>query len=98
VGVTGPGKKICFQCHLPEKYDTPAHHFHKPDYGVALSSTGKNAEAIRFLKQSLEHFPASKELLYGTMAMARDTGDSKTAAQVANQLSRIYPAETATPQ
>ena len=23
------GNKLCAQCHLPEKYDTPKHHFHK---------------------------------------------------------------------
>ena len=22
---------LCFRCHLPQKYDTKAHHFHKPD-------------------------------------------------------------------
>jgi Flp pilus assembly protein TadD len=22
---------LCFRCHLPQKFDTPAHHFHKPD-------------------------------------------------------------------
>jgi Flp pilus assembly protein TadD len=26
-----PGNQVCAQCHNPEKYDTAAHHFHKPD-------------------------------------------------------------------
>ena len=27
----GGGNQLCNQCHLPEKFDTPAHHFHQPD-------------------------------------------------------------------
>ncbi len=26
-----PGNQVCAQCHHPDKYDTTAHHFHKPD-------------------------------------------------------------------
>ena len=25
------GNKLCAQCHVPEKYDTPKHHFHQPN-------------------------------------------------------------------
>ena len=30
------GNKLCGQCHLPTKYDTPDHHFHKQDTEAAL--------------------------------------------------------------
>ena len=30
-----PGNAICLQCHLPAKYDTPAHHFHKIETAAA---------------------------------------------------------------
>lgn len=26
-----PGNNLCTRCHLPTRYDTPEHHFHKPD-------------------------------------------------------------------
>ena len=28
--VDAPGNALCTSCHLPTKYDTPSHHFHKP--------------------------------------------------------------------
>jgi tetratricopeptide (TPR) repeat protein len=31
-----PGNAICLQCHLPAKYDVPAHHFHKINTAAAL--------------------------------------------------------------
>jgi hypothetical protein len=24
-----PQEQVCHQCHVPEKYDSPSHHFHK---------------------------------------------------------------------
>jgi Flp pilus assembly protein TadD len=30
-----PGNAICLQCHLPAKYDVPAHHFHKINTAAA---------------------------------------------------------------
>ncbi len=30
-----PGNAICLQCHLPAKYDTPTHHFHKIETAAA---------------------------------------------------------------
>jgi len=29
-----PDNKLCLQCHRPDIYDTPRHHFHKPDPGT----------------------------------------------------------------
>ena len=26
-----PGDQVCFQCHTPDQYASPEHHFHKPD-------------------------------------------------------------------
>jgi tetratricopeptide (TPR) repeat protein len=29
-----PDNRLCLQCHRPDVYDTPRHHFHKPDPGT----------------------------------------------------------------
>ncbi len=29
--VNAPGNALCSRCHLPDRYDTPAHHFHEAD-------------------------------------------------------------------
>ena len=30
-----PGNAVCAQCHLPARFDTPAHHHHRPDSAAA---------------------------------------------------------------
>jgi len=35
-----PDNRLCLQCHRPDIYDTPRHHFHKPDPGVGSGQVG----------------------------------------------------------
>ena len=43
-----PGNQVCAQCHAPAKYDTAAHHFHRPD-GRGAACAGCHMPTTRYM-------------------------------------------------
>ena len=43
-----PGNQVCAQCHGPAKYDTAAHHFHRPD-GRGAACAGCHMPTTRYM-------------------------------------------------
>jgi len=49
-----PGNQVCSQCHAPAKYDTAAHHFHRPD-GRGAECAGCHMPATRYMLVDPRH-------------------------------------------
>jgi len=49
-----PGNQVCSQCHAPAKYDTAAHHFHRPD-GRGAACAGCHMPATRYMLVDPRH-------------------------------------------
>lgn len=64
-------------------------------YGVALHSAGRKAEAINYLKESLTGHPGNRDLLFAVISFSRDAGDTATALEFAERISRIAPDDQA---
>ena len=64
-------------------------------YGVALNSAGRGPEAIAYLKEGLTRFSADRNILIAIINISRDAGDTATALEYAEQLSRNAPGDQA---
>ncbi|MBC8315218.1 MAG: tetratricopeptide repeat protein [Bacteroidales bacterium] len=60
-------------------------------YGVALYSTGKYREAIRFLEEARKHNPFDRDILYGLVSYYGEMGQLKEAREIAEELAGYYP-------
>ena len=60
-------------------------------YAVALHSTGRAAEAMTVLKDSLTRHPDDRDILGALISFSRDAGDFATALQYAERLAAITP-------
>lgn len=49
-----PGKQVCLQCHAPARYDSAAHHFHRPD-GRGAECAGCHMPAKRYMVVDPRH-------------------------------------------
>jgi Flp pilus assembly protein TadD len=64
-------------------------------YGVALHSTGRQQEAIGYLKDSLAAHPENREMILAIVSFSREAGDTATALQYAEQAVRVAPDDPA---
>jgi predicted CXXCH cytochrome family protein len=64
-------------------------------YAVALHSAGRQPEAIAYLKESLAAHPESREIVMAIVNFSRESGDTVTALQYAEQAARIAPDDAA---
>jgi Flp pilus assembly protein TadD len=64
-------------------------------YGVALHSVGRQQEAIAYLRGSLAGHPENREIVMAIVSFSRESGDTATALQYAEQAARIAPDDPA---
>jgi Flp pilus assembly protein TadD len=64
-------------------------------YGVALHSTGRQQEAIAYLKDSLTAHPDDRDIIMAIISFSREAGDTATSLQYAEQAARIAPDDPA---
>jgi tetratricopeptide (TPR) repeat protein len=64
-------------------------------YGVALHSTGRQQEAITYLKDSLTAHPENRDIIMAIVSFSREAGDTATSLQYAEQAARIAPDDPA---
>jgi len=62
-------------------------------YGVALNSTGKSAEALQVLEQSLGAHPNNQEIINLLASINRDLGNNSKAIEWAERLLQINPVD-----
>jgi predicted CXXCH cytochrome family protein len=60
-------------------------------YGVALHSTGRQQEAITYLKDSLTRHPENHDIIIAIVSFSREAGDAATALQYAEQAYKVAP-------
>jgi predicted CXXCH cytochrome family protein len=60
-------------------------------YGVALHSTGRQQEAIAYLKDSLTRHPANHDIIMAIVSFSREAGDTASALQYAEQAYKDAP-------
>jgi predicted CXXCH cytochrome family protein len=60
-------------------------------YAIALHSAGHNDESMKILKDNLAKHPEDRETLLALITLNRDAGETGTALEYAEQLSRIAP-------
>jgi predicted CXXCH cytochrome family protein len=60
-------------------------------YAIALHSAGRSNEAMKILKENLARYPEDRETLLALITLNRDVGETGTALEYAEQLSRIVP-------
>jgi Flp pilus assembly protein TadD len=64
-------------------------------YGVALHSTGRQQEAITYLRDSLTAHPENRDIVMAIVSFSREAGDTATALRYAEQAARIAPDDPA---
>jgi predicted CXXCH cytochrome family protein len=64
-------------------------------YGVALHSTGRQQEAITYLKDSLTRHPDNRDTIMAIIGFSREAGDAATALQYAEQAYKAAPDDPA---
>jgi Flp pilus assembly protein TadD len=60
-------------------------------YAIGLDSTGRRADAIQALKDSLARHPADRDTLSALVSFSRDAGDFANALAYAEQLAQADP-------
>jgi tetratricopeptide (TPR) repeat protein len=64
-------------------------------YGVALHSTGRQQEAITYLKDSLTQHPENHDIIIAIVSFSREAGDAATALQYAERAYKAAPDDPA---
>ena len=62
-------------------------------YAVALHSSGREADALKSLKESLTRHPDHRDTLLALISFSRDAGDFPSALEYAQRLARIAPSD-----
>jgi tetratricopeptide (TPR) repeat protein len=60
-------------------------------YGVALHSAGRQQEAIAYLREGLAGHPENRDMTLAIVSFSRESGDTATALQYAEQALKITP-------
>jgi len=64
-------------------------------YGVALHSAGQKPEAVSYLKENLTGHPGNRDIMIAIINFSREAGDTATALQYAEKLSKTTPDDQA---